>query len=434
MGGMAAIAKACGHTVTGCDEDVYPPMSTKLEEAGIAVTSGWNSSQLSIKPDLYVIGNIVSRGNSLIEEILRRNLPYVSGPQWLGENILQDRWVLGVSGTHGKTTVSSMLAWILSFAGLNPSFLIGGVPENFGVTAKISDSRFFVIEADEYDTAFFDKRSKFLHYRPRTVVLNNLEFDHADIFANLKAIETQFHHLIRTIPPDGLIVSNGNDKNLNRVLKRGCWTPVELFNQSGIGWSAKELRPGEIEVYLKGEMQGGVKILQNGVHNYANALAAISAARHAGVPLETSLDALRLFKGVKRRMEFIGEASNVKVFHDFAHHPTAIKHTVEALRSKVGPARIIVLLEPRSNTMKLGVMRDKLVESLRGADKIYVFMKDLKWEPEVSLRELGDRVECFKNFNSLVKSVAQQASSGDYVLIMSNGDFGGMSKVLLAEL
>ncbi len=434
MAGLAAIAKASGHRVTGCDENVYPPMSTQLEAEGIDLTSGWDVSQLSIKPDLFVIGNVVSRGNPLVEEILRKNLPYVSGPQWLGENILQGRWVLGVAGTHGKTTVSSMLAWILDFAELNPGFLIGGVPENFGVTARISNSPFFVIEADEYDTAFFDKRSKFVHYKPRTVVLNNLEFDHADIFDNLKAIENQFNHLIRTIPSDGLIVSNGKDKNLKRVLKKGCWTPVEFFNQSKFGWSSREVRPGEIEVCLNGKVQGDLKILQYGEHNYANALAAISAARHAGVPLETSLLALHQFKGVKRRMEFIGEASNVQVFHDFAHHPTAIKKTLEAFRAKVGSARIIVLLEPRSNTMKMGVMKEKLVESLSGSDKVYCFRKDLQWDPEVSLRELGDKVQFFNDLDLLTKDVIHASIPGDYILIMSNGDFGGISSKLLARI
>ena len=369
MGGIAALAKAAGHTVTGCDSNVYPPMSTQLEAMGIELISGFDADQLSLAPDLYVIGNVVKRGMPLMEAILDQGLPYVSGPQWLAEHVLAGRWVLAVAGTHGKTTTSSMLAWILEDAGLAPGFLIGGIPENFGVSARLpgapraepgGQSPFFVIEADEYDTAFFDKRSKFVHYRPRTAVLNNLEFDHADIFADLAAIETQFHHLVRTVPGKGRLVVNGREASLDRVLARGCWTPVERFGESG-EWSCGPVdADGACDILLVGMPQGRLNWSLLGEHNRLNALAAIAAARHVGVPPAVAIDALSRFANVKRRMEVKGVAGGVTVYDDFAHHPTAIATTLAGLRAKVGAARILAVLEPRSNTMKLGTMKAEL--------------------------------------------------------------------------
>ena len=380
MGGIAALAKAAGHTVTGCDSNVYPPMSTQLEAMGIELISGFDADQLSLAPDLYVIGNVVKRGMPLMEAILDQGLPYVSGPQWLAEHVLAGRWVLAVAGTHGKTTTSSMLAWILEDAGLAPGFLIGGIPENFGVSARLpgapraepgGQSPFFVIEADEYDTAFFDKRSKFVHYRPRTAVLNNLEFDHADIFADLAAIETQFHHLVRTVPGKGRLVVNGREASLDRVLARGCWTPVERFGESG-EWSCGPVdADGACDILLVGMPQGRLNWSLLGEHNRLNALAAIAAARHVGVPPAVAIDALSRFANVKRRMEVKGVAGGVTVYDDFAHHPTAIATTLAGLRAKVGAARILAVLEPRSNTMKLGTMKADLPGSLADADQVF---------------------------------------------------------------
>src|SRR5512147_1327305 len=375
MGGIAAIARGAGHQVTGCDASVYPPMSTQLSSQGIKLIEGYSPEQIKVNPDLYVIGNVVSRGNPLMEEILNRNLPYASGPQWLADTLLRDKWVLGVAGTHGKTTTTSMLAWILEHAGLNPGFLIGGVPQNFGISARITESPFFVIEADEYDTAFFDKRSKFVHYHPRTAVLNNLEFDHADIFPDLAAIETQFHHLVRTVPGNGLVVCNGREESLQRVVKRGCWTPVEKFG-SDDGWNID----ANEQVSLNGKVQGKLQWDLMGEHNRMNALAALAAARHAGVPVAEGLVALGEFKNVKRRMEVRGTVNGITVYDDFAHHPTAIDTTVAGLRRKVGKARILAVLEPRSNTMKLGVMKDALPGSLKDADLTFCYAGNLGWD------------------------------------------------------
>ena len=370
MGGIAAIARTAGHRVTGCDANVYPPMSDQLRALGIELIEGWDPSQLDLNPDIFVVGNVVARGNTLIEAILERNLPYTSGPQWLAENVLQGKWVLAVAGTHGKTTTASMLAWILEDAKLDPGFLIGGIPQNFGISARLTDSPFFVIEADEYDTAFFDKRSKFVHYRPRTALLNNLEFDHADIFPDLAAIETQFHHLIRTVPGNGLIVSNGREANLERVLARGCWTPVERFAEDA-GWSASEAnQDGAFDVLRNGKVQGTVSWSLMGEHNRHNAIAALAAARHAGVAINLGIEALSRFENVKRRMEVRGTVKGITVYDDFAHHPTAIATTLEGLRDKVGPQRLLAVLEPRSNTMKLGVMKNALAESLNAADQV----------------------------------------------------------------
>jgi len=446
MGGIAAIAKSAGHTVTGCDANVYPPMSTQLEAQGIQLIEGFAADQLKLAPDVYVIGNVVTRGNALMEEILNRGLPYISGPQWLAENVLRGRWVLAVAGTHGKTTTTSMLAWILEHAGLAPGFLIGGVPENFGISARLpgvpprqakgGDERspFFVIEADEYDTAFFDKRSKFVHYAPRTAVLNNLEFDHADIFPDVAAIETQFHHLVRTIPSNGLVVANGAEATLERVLARGCWTPVERFAH-GDGWQCgAQSADGGFDFSLAGEAQGRVQWDLLGAHNQHNALAAIAAARHAGVPVAASIAALAEFKNVKRRMETRGVVSSITVYDDFAHHPTAIKTTLAGLRSKVGRERILAVLEPRSNTMKLGVMKDALPGSLVDADRVFCYAANLGWNPSEALTPLGERALTEQDLGKLVEAIAQAARPGDHVLVMSNGGFGGIPDTLLKRL
>jgi len=429
MGGIAAIAKQSGYRVTGCDANVYPPMSTQLEAQGIELIEGFGVEQLELKPDVFVIGNVVSRGNPLMEEILNRNLPYASGPQWLADTLLRDKWVLGVAGTHGKTTTSSMLAWILEHAGLNPGFLIGGVPQNFGISARITDSAFFVIEADEYDTAFFDKRSKFVHYHPRTTVLNNLEFDHADIFPDLAAIETQFHHLVRTVPGNGLVVCNGREESLQRVIKRGCWTLVEQFG-SDDGWNidAKE------QVTLRGKIQGTLQWDLMGEHNRMNALAALAAARHAGVPVAQGLAALSKFMNVKRRMEVRGTVNGITVYDDFAHHPTAIDTTVAGLRRKVGKARILAVLEPRSNTMKLGVMKNALPGSLKNADLVFCYAGNLGWDARDALAPLGDKAVVKDDLSELIEAIAAAARSGDQILVMSNGGFGGIHEKLLKRL
>jgi len=429
MGGIAAIAKQAGYRVTGCDANVYPPMSTQLEAQDIALIEGFGVEQLSLQPDVFVIGNVVTRGNPLIEEILNRGLPYVSGPQWLADTLLREKWVLGVAGTHGKTTTSSMLAWILEYAGLNPGFLIGGVPQNFGISARITESPFFVIEADEYDTAFFDKRSKFVHYHPRTAILNNLEFDHADIFADLTAIETQFHHLVRTVPGNGLIVCNGREESLQRVIKRGCWTPVEEFGNND-GWSINE----DNLVTLNSVVQGTLQWELFGEHNRMNALAALAGARHAGVPVAQSLAALAAFKNVKRRMEVRGTVNGITVYDDFAHHPTAIDTTVAGLRRKVGSARILAVLEPRSNTMKLGVMKNALPASLKAADLVFCYAGNLGWDARGALAPLGDKVVVKDDLNELVEAIAAAAKSGDQILVMSNGGFGGIHAKLLEKL
>lgn len=448
MGGVAVLAKEAGHTVTGCDANVYPPMSTQLEAQGIKLIEGFDPSQTHLNPDVYVIGNVVSRGNPLMEEILNKGLPFISGPQWLAENILHpqgepSKWVLAVAGTHGKTTTSSMLAWILEHAGLAPGFLIGGVPENFAVSARLpqapkqdtkSTSPFFVIEADEYDTAFFDKRSKFVHYGPRTAILNNLEFDHADIFADLHAIETQFHHLVRTVPQQGLVVANGKEESLNRVIDRGCWTPVEHFGSSD-GWQGGEAdADGSFDVMLNSKVVGRVKWALLGEHNRMNALAALAAARHVGVSVDVGIAALGLFQNVKRRMELRGVEQNISVYDDFAHHPTAIATTVAGLRAKVGKARILAVLEPRSNTMKLGVMKQALPASLVDADHVFCYGANLGWDASEALAPMGHKATTFDNMDSLIAAIVAKAQSGDQILVMSNGGFGGIHQKLLTQL
>ena len=442
MGGIAQLARASGHRVTGCDTGVYPPMSTQLEAAGIELIEGYAATQIELNPDCYVVGNAISRGNPLLEEILDRGLPYVSGPQWLADNVLQGRWVLAVAGTHGKTTTSSMLAWILEHAGLSPGFLIGGVPMNFGVSArlsgKISDSPFFVIEADEYDTAFCDKRSKFIHYRPRTVVLNNLEFDHADIFADLASIETQFHHLVRTLPRNGLVVSNAEEASLSRVLERGCWTAVERFNET-TGWRLEgEDSDGSLRLMCGDEKIGAANWSLNGEHNRANAVAALLAARHVGVPLDRGLEALSRFENVKRRMERRGIVRGVSVYDDFAHHPTAIATTVAGLRRKIGTGenapRILAVLEPRSNTMKLGVMKAQLPASLSDADQVFCYAANLGWDAAEALAPMGDKAVVLDDLDRLVAEIVAVAKPGDHILVMSNGGFGGIHGKLLTAL
>jgi len=484
MGGIAVLAKAAGHKVTGCDANVYPPMSTQLEAQGVELIEGFDPSQTALNPDIYVIGNVVSRGNPLMEAILNQGLPYISGPQWLAENVLQGKWVLAVAGTHGKTTTSSMLAWILEYAGLAPGFLIGGVPENFSVSARLPQispkdsnfnanldlggsarrtehserdstnvydevastaqrsnapkddlcSPFFVIEADEYDTAFFDKRSKFVHYRPRTAVLNNLEFDHADIFDDLNAIEKQFHHLVRTVPQQGLVVANGKEDSLQRVLEKGCWTPVEKFGTDDDWQAINAQGDGSFDVVYKGQMQGHVAWGLLGEHNRMNALASIAAARHAGVAVEVSIAALTEFKNVKRRMEVRGESHGVVVYDDFAHHPTAIETTIAGLRAKVGAARILAVLEPRSNTMKLGVMKNALPASLAQADLVFCYQANLGWDASAALAPIANKTQVHDDLTQLILAIKQVAVAGDHVLVMSNGGFGGIHQKLLDAL
>jgi UDP-N-acetylmuramate: L-alanyl-gamma-D-glutamyl-meso-diaminopimelate ligase len=450
MGGLAVLAKEAGHKVTGCDANVYPPMSTQLRAQGIELIEGFGTGQLSLAPDLFVVGNVVSRGNPLMEAIMDRGLPYVSGPQWIGEHILRDKWVLAVAGTHGKTTTSSMLAWILEDAGYHPGFLIGGVPMNFGISARIGGDdgkggAFFVIEADEYDTAFFDKRSKFVHYRPRTAILNNLEYDHADIFPDLAAIETQFHHLVRTVPGCGRLVVNGGEAALARVIRRGCWSDVEWFagevgDTGDSGWQMDEHADGSFDVRFQGAPVGTVRWPLTGRHNRWNAVAAIAAARHVGVPPAQAILSLASFENVKRRMETRGVANGVTVIDDFAHHPTAIATTVAGLRKKVGGARILAVLEPRSNTMKLGTMKDALPGSLTEADLIFGYgakgsgKDSLGWDLGAALAPLGERARAFDELPALVDAVTAAAQPGDSVLVMSNGGFGGVHQKLLDAL
>jgi UDP-N-acetylmuramate: L-alanyl-gamma-D-glutamyl-meso-diaminopimelate ligase len=441
MGGLALLARAAGHRVTGCDANVYPPMSDQLRDAGIELIEGFDAAQLRLQPDCFVIGNVVTRGNPLLEAILDAGAAFVSGPQWIGEQVLRGRWVLGVAGTHGKTTTSAMLAWILDRAGLAPGFLIGGVPQDFGVSARAGAGGCFVIEADEYDTAFFDKRSKFVHYFPRTAVLNNLEYDHADIFPDLAAIEAQFHHLVRTIPSSGRLIVNGADPALERVLARGCWSQIERFGVAA-GWRALDVEEGErhaFDVAFGDERYGRLELPLPGAHNRANAIAAIAAARHAGVAPQRALEALAQFKGVKRRLEPRGERNGVTVYDDFAHHPTAIALTIAGLRRKVGAQRILAVLEPRSNTMRLGSMKALLPDSLREADRVYCYgARDgrgaLGWDPAQVLAPLGARAQCFDRIDALVAAVAAEARPGDHVLVMSNGAFGGVHGRLLDAL
>jgi UDP-N-acetylmuramate: L-alanyl-gamma-D-glutamyl-meso-diaminopimelate ligase len=435
MGGLAKIAAERGHTVTGCDAQVYPPMSDQLRGLGIELHEGYDAEQLDrYRADLYVVGNAMVRGMPVVEEMLDRGLAYNSGPQWLAENVLQDKWVIPVAGTHGKSTTSSMVAWILANGGLNPGFLIGGVARNFHVTALSTESPFFVIEADEYDTAFFDKRSKFVWYRPRTAILNNLELDHADIFPDLAAIETQFHHLVRIVPANGLLVANAAEPAIERVIRRGCWTRVERFG-AGQEWSVGTVHEDDsFDVLLRGEWQGTVRWELMGDHNRMNALAALAAARHAGVPVAHGIDALNRFQGVKRRMEVRGCVAGITVYDDFAHHPTAFEKTLAGLRRRVGSQRIIAVFEPRSNTMKLGTMQGLLAGSLAAADLVYCYAHNLGWDPSRALAPLGSRAAIYQDIDPMVEALAHVLRPGDHVLAMSNGGFGGVHAKLLQRL
>jgi len=442
MGGIAAIAKAAGHRVTGSDKNVYPPMSTQLESLGIELITGFEASQLKPRPDVVVVGNVMTRGIPVIEELLESDIPYTSGPDWLAREVLHDVHVLGVAGTHGKTTTSSMLAWILEHAGLRPGFLIGGVPGNFDTSARFAPgTKHFVIEADEYDTAFFDKRAKFVHYRSRTVILNNLEFDHADIYENLGAIQKQFHHLVRTVPASGCILWNAGDANLAATLAMGAWTPREGFARqggNGITWALDQPEGGDFSKFVvleAGRPVGTVKWDLLGAHNAENALAAIGAARHAGVTVSQSIAALAAFKGVKRRMELRGEVRGIAVYDDFAHHPTAIATTIDGLRRRVGGKRIVAVLEPRSATMKMGVHRDTLAPSLAAADSVWMFAPpDLGWDAAPVAAALGGKARLAGSLDELLDGLVGNSVAGDQVLIMSNGGFGGLHGKLLDAL
>ena len=440
MGGLAALAREGGHKVTGCDANVYPPMSDQLRALGIELVEGYGAEQLALKPDLYVIGNVVTRGNALVEAILDAGAPYTSGPQWLAEHVLQGRQVLAVAGTHGKTTTTSMLAWVLEHADLQPGFLVGGVPMNFGVSARLGNHNAFVIEADEYDTAFFDKRSKFVHYRPRTAILNNLEFDHADIFDDLASIERQFHHLVRTMPASARVVVNAREESLQRVLAKGCWSEVVRFG-------ARKEEPGALrargEPHAFDVLRGGLKVARVewsllGEHNQLNALATIAAAEHVGVAPEVAAAALSSFQNVRRRLELSGSvrrgAGEIKVYDDFAHHPTAMRTTINGLRRKVGAARILAVFEPRSNTMKLGSMKALLPWSLEEADLAFCHSGGLDWDATQALAPLGAQAQVCDNIDKLVQSVRVKVEPGDHVLCMSNGSFGGIHGKLLDAL
>ncbi|WBE25909.1 UDP-N-acetylmuramate:L-alanyl-gamma-D-glutamyl-meso-diaminopimelate ligase [Denitrificimonas caeni] len=436
MGSLALLAKELGHRVTGSDANVYPPMSTQLEEQGIELMHGYHVEHLQPAPDLVVVGNALSRGNPAVEYVLNAGLAYVSGPQWLAEHVLQGRWVLAVAGTHGKTTTSSMLAWILEYAGMQPGFLIGGVPQNFGISARLGETDFFVVEADEYDSAFFDKRSKFVHYRPRTAVLNNLEFDHADIFPDLAAIEQQFHHLVRTVPSNGLLIYPAQEQAIGRVLDKGCWTPRQTTGPDG-QWQARLLKDdgSEFVVSLDGVEQGVVRWPLTGLHNVANALAALAAARHVGVTAEHGAQALREFENVKRRMQNLGCVRGVTVYDDFAHHPTAIASTLDGLRKQVGKQQIIAVIEPRSNSMKLGAHREGLAPSTALADHVFWYAPDnLGWDLASTVADAPVPTQVCSSLEDIIAGVLALAQADTQVVIMSNGGFGGIHTQLMEAL
>ncbi|NMP31684.1 UDP-N-acetylmuramate:L-alanyl-gamma-D-glutamyl-meso-diaminopimelate ligase [Thalassotalea sp. M1531] len=445
MGGIAAIAKQLGYRVSGCDANVYPPMSTQLEALGIELMQGYHTEHLADEPDIVIVGNAMARGNPMVEYVLDRNIPYTSGPQWLLEHVLKDRWVLAVSGTHGKTTTSSMLTWILEYAHMKPGYLIGGVPQNFDVSARLGESPFFVIEADEYDTAFFDKRSKFVHYRPRTLVINNMEFDHADIFDDISDIQRQFHHLIRMVPSNGLVLSPENDEYIQQTLAKGCWTPTENWSPSGDNaqtWRANKLKAdgSEFEVYFAGALQGTVNWSLIGDFNIENAIMAIGAARHAGVPSKVAIEALAEYVNTKRRLELRGTVNNIKVYDDFAHHPTAISKTLDAMRAHVEQdtaceQRVFAVLEPRSNTMKSGVHKNTLAGSLAKADQVFIFQgENVKWSVADLEAQCGQPFIAKDDVEQLVQSVVERAQPNDSVVVMSNGGFGGFHTKLLTAL
>ena len=438
MGGVAALARAAGHEVTGCDRNVYPPMSTQLRKLGIEIHEGLDAAQLDIDPDCVVVGNVMTRGIEVVEAMLDRGMPYQSGPQWLAENVLQDRHVLAVAGTHGKTTTSSMLAWILEDAGHDPGFLIGGVPANFGVSARRGGSEYFVVEADEYDTAFFDKRAKFVHYRSRTLVLNNLEYDHADIYKDMDAILWQFHQLMRTVPGTGRVVMNGADEHLRQLIDQGCWTPVETFGTADdTDWTGRFTDKVERHIGIRGPGGEGAETRWSigGVHNLENAVAAVAAAASAGVSLAQAVDALSRFEGVKRRMERTATVANIAIYDDFAHHPTAIGKAIRSMRNRYPGHRVLVAIEPRCNTMKMGVHKDTLAESLGEADLVWMYRPDDVGEEFVaSLQALGDKLRLFDDYDRLVNDMSQRVLSGDQVIFMSNGGFGSARQTLTALL
>ncbi|MDP2561475.1 UDP-N-acetylmuramate:L-alanyl-gamma-D-glutamyl-meso-diaminopimelate ligase [Psychrobium sp. 1_MG-2023] len=436
MGGIAILARELGFKVTGSDANVYPPMSTQLEESGIGLIEGYDPSQLDPVPDLVVIGNAMSRGNPCVEHVLDRNIPYTSGPQWLLENLLKDRWVIALSGTHGKTTTASMVAWILDQTGQAPGFLIGGVPQCLGVSARLGDAPFFVVEADEYDSAFFDKRSKFVHYRPRTLVVNNLEYDHADIFPDLAAIQRQFHHLLRMVPSNGLVVTPQNDKVIDEVLEMGCWSEQQQLGPKA-DWSFNLLTSdgSSFEVLFEGQSQGIVNWSEIGKHNVHNGLMAIAAARHIGVKPQAAIAALATFVNAKRRLEYKGQVNNISVYDDFAHHPTAIHTTLEGLRARVGQERIFAILEPRSNTMKQGVHQNTLFNSMSEADAIFMYQPDdIHWDMRAMVNGTSPATVIENNLDILIEQIIAKSQPGDHLLVMSNGGFGGIHQKLLDGL
>lgn len=438
MGGLALLARELGHQVSGSDANVYPPMSTQLQEQGITLMQGYDPEHLNPEPDIVVIGNALSRGNPAVEAVLEKGLRYTSGAQWLLDYVLQDRWVLAVAGTHGKTSTASLLAWLLEDNKLAPGFLIGGIPGNFGVSARLGETPFFVVEADEYDTAFFDKRSKFVHYHPRTLILNNLEYDHADIFPDIEAIKTQFHHLLRTVPANGLLISHADDAYLDQVIEKGCWTPVEYFSgRQTKHWQANPVSKDglEFEVLFNKEKVATAKWSMLGEHNMNNALAAIAAARHVGVPVDMAVESLASFKGIKRRMEVRGVVNNITVYDDFAHHPTAIKLTLQGLRNNIGNKRIFAILEPRSNTMKMGVHKDTLAASLDEADQVYLYQADeLGWDIADATGSYSDSMQVFSSTQAILDKVLLEVRAGDHIVIMSNGGFDGIHQRLLDAL
>ncbi len=438
MGGVAALAAAAGHRVTGCDGNVYPPMSTQLKNLGIDVHEGFDAEQLDERPDCVVVGNVMSRGVPVVEAMLDRGIPYRSGPQWLAEHVLSGRHVLAVSGTHGKTTTASLLAWILEDAGHEPGFLIGGIPANFGTSARYGKSEYFVVEADEYDTAFFDKRAKFVHYQPRTLILNNLEFDHADIYKDLDAILWQFHQLLRTVPGSGRIIRNAADDNLASLIDMGCWTPVETFGRDDTAdWQGSFGDATERKVEVRDPRNQGAttRWTMGGGHNLENAVAAIAAAKSAGVSTAQAVDALSRFEGVKRRMERTATVGGIAIYDDFAHHPTAIRRTIDAMRRRHPGSRIVVAIEPRSNTMKLGVHNDELAASLESADLVWMYRpEDMDDDFDAALTALGDRINVFDDYDQLVNDISTRVGEGDQVVFMSNGGFGGARQTLTAVL
>jgi UDP-N-acetylmuramate: L-alanyl-gamma-D-glutamyl-meso-diaminopimelate ligase len=438
MGGVAALARAAGHKVTGCDRNVYPPMSTQLRKLDIEIHEGVDAAQLDIGPDCVVVGNVMTRGTEVVEAMLDRGMPYQSGPQWLAENVLQDRHVLAVAGTHGKTTTSSMLAWILEDAGLDPGFLIGGIAADFGVSARYGGSKFFVVEADEYDTAFFDKRAKFVHYRPRTLVLNNLEYDHADIYTDLDAILWQFHQLMRTVPAAGRVIVNGADENLRQLIEQGCWTPVETFSTvDDTDWSGRFLDKVERQIGIRGpgKQAAQARWHMGGVHNLENAIAAVATAASAGVSVEQAVDALSRFQGVKRRMERTATVADIAIYDDFAHHPTAIRKSIVSMRRRFPGHRVLVAIEPRCNTMKMGIHKDTLADSLKDADIVWMYRPDDVGDDfEASLQPLGDKLRLFGDYDRLVDDMSKRVLGGDQVIFMSNGGFGSARQTLTALL